>query len=182
MSPAPVPLIGFAAFSGVGKTTLLTRLISLFKEKNIRVGVIKHSHHPFNIDHPGKDSFELRKSGARQVLIGSGSHWALIVDSDHDLTLNDYLRNLQQGTLDLILVEGFKREPIPKIELHRPSLGHPLLADTDPTIIAVATDDKSSFNTDKPLLDLNQPVEIAEFIINRVVTNDRRMPRTGAIK
>ncbi|MDX1518673.1 MAG: molybdopterin-guanine dinucleotide biosynthesis protein B, partial [Gammaproteobacteria bacterium] len=137
-----IPLIGFAAYSGTGKTTLLTRLIPVLKQQGIRVGVIKHAHHTFEIDQEGKDSYELRKAGANEVLVASKNRWALLADnqSERDLGLTDHLRHIHQDELDLILVEGFKPESIPKIEIHRPSLGHKPFYLHDDSVVAVATD------------------------------------------
>ena len=164
-----VPLMGFAAWSGTGKTTLLVNLLGIFTKLELRVGVIKHAHHTFEIDYPGKDSYELRKAGASQVLIGSRQRWALLVENRQgkDKPLEYHIRNLDLDNLDLILVEGFKPEAIPKIELHRPSLGHDLLYPDDDSIIAIATDAALSVETALPLLDLNNAQQIAEFIIER---------------
>ena len=164
-----VPLIGFAAWSGTGKTTLLVNLLGIFTSLNLRIGVIKHAHHTFEIDYPGKDSYELRKAGASQVLIGSRKRWALLVENRNadDKPLEYHVRNLDLDNLDLILVEGFKPEVIPKIELHRPSLGHDLLYPDDESIIAIATDAGIPEDTELPVLDLNNPQQIAEFIIER---------------
>src|SRR5690606_35869045 len=111
------PVLGFAAYSGTGKTSLLVRLLPLLNEKGIRVGVIKHAHHTFDIDHEGKDSYELRKAGARQMLVGSDKRWALIAETESNKNrLADFIGKLDHEFLDLILVEGFKPESIPKIE------------------------------------------------------------------
>ena len=164
-----IPLIGFAAWSGTGKTTLLVNLLGIFTSLNLRVGVIKHAHHTFEIDYPGKDSYELRKAGASQVLIGSRQRWALLVENRNadDKPLEFHVRNLDLENLDLVLVEGFKPEAIPKIELHRPSLGHDFLYPDDESIIAIATDAGLSGDTELPVLDLNNPQQIAQFIIDR---------------
>lgn len=165
-----VPVLGFCAFSGTGKTTLLVNLLPLLKRAGLKVGVIKHSHHHFEIDHPGKDSFRLRKAGATEMMIASGRRWALMVDledeqdSGRDPDLGGMLARMDQSILDLIIVEGFKHEPIPKIELHRPSLGKPLIFPDDPNVIAVATDAPGSIATRLPLLDLNDPQTIADFV------------------
>ena len=163
------PLVGFAAYSGTGKTTLLVKLISILKGKGIQMGVIKHAHHTFEIDYPGKDSYELRKAGAAQMLIGSGTRWALMVETEKSHSLEFYLNALDPTELDLVLVEGFKQEQFPKIELHRPSLNQALFSLRDNTIIAIATDDESRINTELQILDLNQPLQIAEFIIDRII-------------
>ena len=166
--PARVPVIGFSAFSGTGKTTLLVKLLQLFNARGLRVGIVKHAHHTFEIDYPGKDSYELRKAGARQVLIGSRKRWALMSEMPEPpaSALDFYLGHLDLAGLDLVLVEGFKPELIPKIELHRPSLGHPPLYPGDPSIIAVATDDPAAIRTRLPVMDLNRPDDIARFIID----------------
>ena len=174
-----IPLIGFAAYSGTGKTTLLVNLLGIFTSQNLRVGIIKHAHHSFEIDYPGKDSYELRKAGASQVLIGSKKRWALLVENrdDDDKPLEYHIRNLDLENLDLILVEGFKPEVIPKIELHRPSLGRDFLYLNDTSIIAIATDAELSIETELPVLDLNDPAQIARFIIDRYCL----YPQTGRV-
>jgi molybdopterin-guanine dinucleotide biosynthesis protein B len=169
MEVRKVPIIGFAATSGTGKTTLIEELISIFKDLDIRVGVIKHSHHPFSIDLPGKDSYRFRQAGADQVLIGASSQWALMANTKDNLSLDDYLQSMDTNALDIVLVEGFKQLPFPKIEIYRPSLGQPLLSKHDATIIAIATDDATAIEGDKTLLDLNDAVQIANFIIERFV-------------
>ena len=161
------PLLGFCAYSGTGKTTLLTQLIPILSEEGIRLSVIKHAHHNFDIDHPGKDSYELRHSGATQMLISSSKRWALMRELDageEELHLTDLIETLDHSCTDLILVEGFKNEAIPKIELHRPSLGHSLICAHDTNVIAVATDEPCSIPEHLNSLNLNQTNEIAHFI------------------
>lgn len=177
-SPA-IPVLGFAAYSGTGKTSLLVKLLPLLGEKGIRVGLIKHAHHTFDIDHAGKDSYELRKAGAKQMLIGSDRRWALIVDTEKKTgnILNDFIQRLDHENLDLILVEGFKPEIITKIELIRPSLGHPPFYPEDKSVIAVATDGVLPVKTTLPVLDLNNPQQIAEFIITHFI--NRQEIQTG---
>ena len=165
-----VPLIGISAFSGAGKTTLLQRLIPLLKDQGLRLALLKHAHHDFDIDHPGKDSYQLRKAGAEQVLVASRQRVALIRESQgpqRDPGLAELLPYIDTNGLDLILVEGFKREPIPKIELHRPALGHPFIHARDHHVIAVASDAPLILVRDIPLLDLNDPADVASFIIER---------------
>jgi len=168
MEHAQIPLLGFAAFSGVGKTTLLTQLIPLLKLHGLRIGLIKHGHHDFEIDYPGKDSFRLRAAGASPVMIVSSKRRAIIteISPEQDPDLNEQLRHFDQSRLDLLLVEGFKSQAFPKIELHRPALGKPLLYPDDPHIIAIASDCPLTVPGSLPLLDLNQPRQIADFIIN----------------
>ena len=170
-APLHCPVVGFAAISGSGKTTLLLKLIPLLRARGLRIGLIKRAHHTFDTDKPGKDSYELRKAGASQVLVGSDNRWALVVENEApaEPTLAGMLRNLRAETLDLVMVEGFKFDPIPKIEVHRPSLGQPLLAAADPHIVAVATDDPDFVAVDLPVLDLNGPEQVAEFIHQRFV-------------
>lgn len=160
------PVLGIAAWSGTGKTTLLTRLLPLLRAQGLRVGMLKHAHHEFDIDHPGKDSYELRKAGAEQMLIASNKRWALMVEApvQGDVALWDMLSRLDRSKLDLILVEGFKHERFPKIELHRAALGKPLLFPDDDAIIALASD--MPVDTALPLLDINNPETIAAFVVN----------------
>lgn len=176
-----IPVLGFAAYSGTGKTTLLIKLLPLLAAHNIRTAVIKHAHHDFDIDHQGKDSYELRKAGARQMLVGSERRWALMVENDETRTntLQDFISYLNHEDLDLILVEGFKPENIPKIELTRPSLGNPFFYPRDKSVIAIATDAELSEKTTLPVLDLNDPGEIAGFIINNVMQNNKMTAHTG---
>ena len=173
MNKIKTPHVGFTAYSGTGKTTLLIKLITILADKGIRVGIIKHAHHSFDIDQPGKDSYQLRKAGASEMLIGSVNRWALMVDAekDQEFTLEDHIQRLDQDNLDLILVEGFKLEVIPKIELTRPSLGNDLFFPNDDNVIAVATDEPLSIETDLPMLDINNPNQIAAFICDRFLSN-----------
>ena len=162
-------MLGFAAFSGTGKTTLLTYLIPILKQRGLRIGLIKNSHHDFQIDQPGKDSFRLRAAGASPVMLVSAHRRAIITEitPEREPRLDDELKQFDQSELDLILVEGFKAERFPKIELHRPSLNKPLLFPNDPDIIAIASDE----SLDRPdylvWLDINQPELIAAFILNQ---------------
>ncbi len=164
----PCPVMGFAAFSGVGKTSLITQVISQLREDGLRVGVIKHAHHNFEIDKPEKDSFKFRKSGASQTLVASAKRWALVHELEEepgDNYLAQLLGQLDLNSLDLVIVEGFKRAPIPKIELHRPSLGHPLLFPHDPNIVALATDEVDTYDWGLPVFDLDAPSGITNFIL-----------------
>lgn len=168
MQQTEVPVLGFAAYSGAGKTTLLTQLIPQLTQTGLRVGLIKHSHHAFDIDQPGKDSYRLRAAGASTVLLVSPYRRALITDftTPQEPELQTQLAELQRSQLDLILVEGFRHSAFPKIELHRPALQKPLLYPHDPNIIAVATDAVLTLPKELILLDLNQPAEITRFILN----------------
>ncbi len=169
MIHCPIPLLGFSAHSGTGKTTLLRHLLPLLKRHELRIGVIKHAHHSFDIDHPGKDSYELRKAGADQMLIVSRRRMALIrelPDRDSDPCLEEALAGLNPDGLDLLLVEGHKHAAFPKIELHRSALGKPLLHPDDPHIIAIASD--APVQSALPRLDLNQPQQIVDFILRHI--------------
>ena len=163
-----VPVLGFAAYYGTGKTTLLVKLLPLMKLQGLRVAMIKQTHHDFEIDKPGKDSYELRMAGADQMLIASKYRWALITENsnnDEEVSLNDLLKNLNQNQLDLILVEGFKFENFPKIELFRDGNNRTPLAAYEADNIAIATDPLCDIDDKIPQLDLNDPEIILKFII-----------------
>ena len=167
MGSRPPPLLGFAAYSGTGKTELLVQLIPILVGQGLRIGMIKHAHHAFDVDQPGKDSYRLRKAGAAEMLISSGRRWALmheLSEKEEEMTLARLLLKLDSASLDLILVEGFKRESFPKIELCRPELGHPYLYPEDPDILALATDAPPPPKLTLPHLSLNDPPAIAAFI------------------
>ncbi len=176
----PTPLLGFAAWSGAGKTTLLKALLPLLRARDLNVAVIKHAHHEFDTDLPGKDSYELRKAGANLVLVCSRRRRALVVETDLkcDPRLADMLRHLPREGADLILVEGFKDEAIDKIEIHRPALNRPLLCATDPYVIAVATDAPVTLPRQLPPLPLNDPAVIADFILRRFKLGDHAAKTT----
>ncbi len=160
------PVLGFAAFSGSGKTTLLEQLIPRLRQAGLALAVVKHSHHDFEIDRPGKDSDRLRRAGAGQVLLASPWRTAWIREGDGktEPRLEELLERLDHRELDLVLVEGFRHESIPKIEVHRPSRGTPLLCNTDAHVIALACDEPPSSAPDLPLLDLNDPDGVAGWI------------------
>jgi molybdopterin-guanine dinucleotide biosynthesis adapter protein len=168
-NPRIPPVLGFAAFSGVGKTTLLLKLLPLLCERGLCVGMIKHAHHSFEIDKPGKDSFELRKAGAQQMLVTSSQRWALMVEREceQEPKLDEHIAHLDHATLDLILVEGFKHGRFPKIELHRPALCKPLLFPEDEFIVAVASDSPLILPDHIVNLDLNDELRIAKFVCER---------------
>ncbi len=159
----PMRLMGFAGWSGSGKTTLLARLIPALVARGLRVSSIKHAHHDFDIDQPGKDSHTHRMAGATEVLVTGGRRWALM----HELrggpepSLAELLRHLAR--VDLVLIEGFKREAYAKIEVHRPVLGKTLLQPDDPGIIAVASD--APLRLTVPVLPLDDIAAIAAFVV-----------------
>jgi molybdopterin-guanine dinucleotide biosynthesis protein B len=165
-----IPVIGIcAAGSNAGKTTLITQLIPALAEHRVRTSVIKHAHHRFDIDHPGKDSYQIREAGAVQTLVASNLRWALMTErqrtanKDHELDLTELLQHIDIRQVDLILVEGFKSAAIPKIEVYRAAMDLSLLAPADPYIIAVASDIALDLNV--PVLDLNKVATIADFIL-----------------
>lgn len=159
------PVLGFAAYSGTGKTTLLVKLLPLMKLQGLRVALIKQTHHDFEIDKPGKDSFELRKAGADQVLLSSGKRCAVITEYEDIIEpdLSELINKLDLENIDLVMVEGFKHLPFSKIELHRPAMGKKLIFTDDDSVIAVASDENLATD-DLPLLNINAPEEVAGFI------------------
>lgn len=155
-------VIGFAGWSGSGKTTLVEQVIGVLSARGLAVSLVKHAHHSFDIDHAGKDSWRHRRAGCREVMVSSGQRWSLTHElrGAPEATLDELLGHL--GPCDLVLVEGFKRAPIPKIEVHRSVVTEPLLHPDDPHIVAVATD--APLRTALPLLDINDPQAVADFI------------------
>lgn len=166
----PVPLVGFVAPSGTGKTTLLEAVVRILTGRGLRVALVKHTHHRFDIDQPGKDSYRLREAGARQVMVGSSRRWALMTElpeGREEPDLAELLAALDAANLDLVLVEGFKHETFPKVELHRTALGRPPLFPGDPAIVAVATDPDTELDCDRVRLDINDPDSVAAFVVER---------------
>ena len=165
----PVPVIGFAARSGTGKTTLLRRLIPLLVEQGLRIAVVKHSHHDFDIDKPGKDSYELHHAGASQTLLSSRYRSALIQENLDRIEprLSTELTRLDTDAIDLVLVEGFRDDPsLRKIELLRPALGKEPLYLNDPSIIAIACNEPLQCSL--PVFPLDHPEVISRFIIETI--------------
>lgn len=175
MLDSETPVVGFVAYSGTGKTTLLEQVIPLLSQGGVRLAVIKHAHHEFDIDQPGKDSHRLRKAGAQQMLITSAKRWALMVENprEQDPSLQDCIDHLDHGQLDLILVEGFKHESYPKIELHRSELGKPPLYPQDSNIVAIACDRPESLDTRLIKLDINRPAAIANYLLAHFLGRDQ---------
>lgn len=163
------PIIGFAGYSGSGKTTLLEKLIPLLKQKGIRLGLIKHSHHTIEPDKPGKDSYRLRHAGCAQTLLATKERHMLYFEYPEperdEPQLAECVAQLDHSQLDLVLVEGFRDESIAKIEIHRPEYGKPQLYPQDPYIIAFASDAPAPQGCHLPQLDLNQPEQVAVFIL-----------------
>jgi len=155
-------IFGVTGWKNSGKTGLMERLITEFTARGLSVSSIKHAHHSFDIDHPGRDSYRHRDAGARQVLLASRNRWALMHElrDEDEPSLGDLLKQL--SPVDLVLIEGYKRDRHPKIEAHRKETGQPLIAPEDETIVAVASD--TSVSVDRPVLDLNDTAAIANFI------------------
>ncbi len=157
-------VFGLAGWSGSGKTTLMRALIPALTGRGLSVSTVKHAHHSFEIDKPGKDSYEHRAAGATEVLIASAERWALMHElRDAPEPSTEELIALM-APVDLVLIEGFKQEHHDKIEVHRPAFGRPLLCTEDPHVVAVASDVPLD-GIGVPRLDLNDPGAIADFVI-----------------
>jgi molybdopterin-guanine dinucleotide biosynthesis protein B len=159
-------VFGFAGWSGSGKTTLIEKLIPLFVARGIKVSLIKHAHHTFDVDQPGKDSYRHRHAGCQEVLVSSSRRWALV----HELRgapepgFAELIERV--SPCDLLLIEGFKREKVPKLEIYRASVGEALLYSQDPSIVAIASDER--LETKLPQFDLNHAPAIADFVLEHV--------------
>jgi molybdopterin-guanine dinucleotide biosynthesis protein B len=156
-------VLGIAGWSGSGKTTLLTRLIPLLVGRGLRVATLKHAHHAFDVDQPGKDSYEHRKAGAGEVIVSSARRWVQMheIGEGAEATLADLLAKV--SPCDLVLVEGFKGERHPKLEVFRKSVGKPPLHPDDPLIVAIASDEPVP-GVSIPYVDLNDMPAVAEVI------------------
>ena len=168
-------ILGIAGYSGSGKTTLIEKVVPVLVREGLRVSLVKHAHHEFDVDHPGKDSYRHRHAGCSEVLVSSSKRWALM----HELrgtaepSLHEQLKHL--SPCDLVIVEGYKAEPIPKIEVHRRAGHTPLLYPDDPNVVAVATDEP--LDTKLPQVDLDDAEALAHFIIQYVGFNRARLVR-----
>jgi molybdopterin-guanine dinucleotide biosynthesis protein B len=164
-------IFGIAGWSGSGKTTLLEKLIPQFTARGLKVSVIKHAHHGFDIDRPGKDSYRHREAGASEVLLSCNDRWALMHErrDESDITLDELLTRL--APCDLVLIEGFKQEPVPKLEVYRPENGKPPLFPGRSDIVAVASD--VALATSLPRLSLEDVAGIADFVMNTLDLQER---------
>ncbi len=162
-------VIGFAGFSGSGKTTLVEALIPALKARGLRVSVVKHAHHQFDIDHAGKDTYRHREAGAFEVVVASSKRLALIreFEAPGKLKVHHLIAELYDG-VDWVLVEGFKESDLHKIEVWRPSHNKPALYNSDDFIVAIATDapEQITQGTLRPVLDVNQPEQIAQWLVD----------------
>lgn len=164
---AAMPLLGIAAWSGTGKTTLLEALLPMLQARGLNTAVVKHAHHAFDIDKPGKDSYRLREAGAAPILIASHARSALMINTpgQQEPDLSQLLNQLKPLAPDLVLVEGFKSWPLPKLELHRKALGKPLLVTDDPWVHAVASPDSLVLPAGVETLDLDDHQDMCEWIL-----------------
>ena len=157
-------VFGVTGWKNAGKTGLMERLVAEINGRGHSVSTLKHAHHTFDVDHPGKDSHRHRLAGASQVLLASTERWALM--NEHrgveEPSLSELLAKLEP--VDVVLIEGWKRDSHPKVEAWRAETGNPLIAPNDPTILAVASD--TSFEIDRPVFDLDDTAAIANFILN----------------
>jgi molybdopterin-guanine dinucleotide biosynthesis adapter protein len=165
-------IIGLAGWSGSGKTTLLTKVIPRIVARGVKVSTVKHAHHSFDMDRPGKDSHSHRMAGATEVLVGSANRWAVVHElrGESEPTLSALLR--KASPVDLVLVEGYKGETHPKLEVYRAANAKPLLHPGDPAIVAVASDTPLS-GVRIPVLDLNDIEGITDILLRHAVPLDR---------
>ncbi len=159
-------IYGIVGYKNAGKTGLMERLVTEITGRGFSVSTLKHAHHTFDVDQPGKDSYRHRTAGAQQVLLASRARWALMteIQDAEEPPLADLLSRLDP--VDLVLVEGYKRDGHPKVEAHRTETGNPLIARDDQTVRAVASD--TALDLDRPVFDLNDTTAIADFILSEV--------------
>lgn len=157
-------VFGIVGYKNNGKTTMVVRLVRHFTERGLVVSTVKHAHHTVDLDQPGKDSYEHRRAGAREVLLATGVRWFLLHElrGDPEPPLEELLARMSPA--DLVLIEGFKRDPHPKLEVHRAERGTPLIAHQDPTVLAVASDEPLS-GFDRPVFHLDDIPTIADFVL-----------------
>ncbi len=159
-------IFGFAGWSGSGKTTLIEKLIPRFTAHGLRVSLIKHAHHRFDVDQPGKDSYRHRHAGCTEVLVSSSRRWALMHElrGREEPSLDEHIRRM--SPCDLLLVEGYKRERIPKLEVYRASVGDAMLHAEDSNIVAIASDQQ--LTTALPQFQLDDAEGIAGFVLRHI--------------
>jgi molybdopterin-guanine dinucleotide biosynthesis adapter protein len=171
-------IIGLAGWSGSGKTTLLTRVIPRLAARGLKVSTLKHAHHDFDVDQPGKDSHSHRMAGATEVLVGSARRWALVHElrGDAEPPLAMLLRKL--SPVDLVVIEGYKRESHPKLEVYRAAVGKPLLHPDDPAIVAIAADEPLPAAR-VPVVDLDDIERIADLLMRHAAPFDAILAQAG---
>ncbi|MEX0694266.1 MAG: molybdopterin-guanine dinucleotide biosynthesis protein B [Rhodospirillales bacterium] len=157
-------IFGFAGWSGSGKTTLVKALIPVLIERGLKISTIKHTHHNFDIDRPGKDSFEHRAAGAHEVVITGAARWALLHENRGEPEPDIDAMLSRMSPVDLVIIEGFKSYPHPKIEVYRPEIGKPMICTDEPSVVAVASTAELDINV--PRLDLNDVEAIADFVVD----------------
>jgi molybdopterin-guanine dinucleotide biosynthesis protein B len=164
-------IIGLAGWSGAGKTTLMAKVIPRLVAGGLKVSTLKHAHHGFDVDQPGKDSYSHRMAGATEVLVGSSARFALVHElrGEGEPTLGMLIRKL--SPVDLVLVEGYKREPHPKLEVHRAAVGKPLIQPDDPAIVAIASDVPLA-QANVPVVDIDDVDRIAEILVGHAAPLD----------
>ena len=172
-------IFGITGKKNSGKTTLMERLVAEMGARGFSVSTIKHTHHSVDIDQAGKDSYRHRVAGAQQVILSCHSRWAIMTEirDEPEPSLDELISQL--APVDLLFVEGYKRDAHAKIETHRHETGHDLIAEDDPTIMAVASN-IGALNIDRPILDLNDTTQIAEFILGQIGYFDEELPQTGS--
>ncbi len=169
LAKANMRIIGLAGWSGSGKTTLITKLVPVLKARGLRVSTLKHAHHGFDLDRPGKDSFRHREAGATEVIVSSASRWAILHELRDEEEWNLLDLTEKMSPVDLVLVEGFKRDAFPKLEIHRAENGKPLIHPDDPYIVAVAAD-VAVPHAKVPVVDLNDVEAIADLLLAHAAT------------
>jgi len=159
-----VKVFGFAGYSGSGKTTLIENIIPVLVSQGIRVSLIKHAHHAFDVDRPGKDSYRHRQAGASEVMLTSAKRWILMheIMDQPEPELPEQLRRM--SACDIVLIEGFKKQPIPKLEIHRKAHGVPFLFSNDPHIVGIATDEQ--LDTKLPQFGLDEYAALSAFVLD----------------
>ena len=168
------PVFGVSGWSGSGKTTLVEKLLPVLAARGLRVSTLKHAHHTFELDHPGKDSWRHRRAGAVEVMVSSTRRWALIHELRHEREPDFHALLAQMSPVDLVIVEGFKREPFAKLEVRRSAVPAPPLAPDDPAIVAIAADAPVAGATTLPCFDLDDAEGIADFIVRHCRLERRR--------
>lgn len=167
----PKPVIALAGFSGSGKTTLLCQLLEIMTQQGIAIAVIKHSHHQIELDKPGKDSYRLKQSGARQLLLSCPNQVIMFARQEAHDNLDEQLRKLDWQSIDMVIVEGYRHSHVAKLEIYRPEQGKPQLNEQDADIFAIASNDLH-LESKIPVWPLDNPKEIAALLTSRFVINN----------